>query len=189
MSLLPRMRPDFVLNLEVDGDQVLDALRQKLAKGDAPFEGQVLKGHACLRLPQKRSSMLSPYLEIDTRVEDGKEVIHGRFSPQPNVWTGFMALFGTIAMLGLAGTIYGLARITLGGGLLWLLSGPAAIALIAFVYGAAFIGQGLSSQEMFDLRAYVQCIVRDLQDEMYEGSDEQPQVIREQRALDAMSAE
>ncbi|MEZ4649475.1 MAG: hypothetical protein R3E97_11975 [Candidatus Eisenbacteria bacterium] len=189
MSLLPRMRPDFVLDLEVDGEQVLETLRRKLAKDDAPFEGQVLKGHACLRLPPKRRSMLSPFLEIDTKVEDGKEVIHGRFSPAPNVWTGFMALFGTIAMLGLAGTIYGLAKITLGGGLLWLLSGPAAIALIAFVYGAAFIGQGLSSQEMFDLRAYVQCIVRDLQDENYDGSDEQPHRLREQRASGAISAE
>jgi hypothetical protein len=157
------MRPDFTVPISSDGDQVLDVLRERLARDDAPFEGQVLKGHACLRVPEARRSLLSPHLEIDTQEEDGRLYLHGRFGPRPSVWTGFMALFGVIALLGLAGVIYGAARMTLGGGAWWLLSGPAAVALIAFVYGAAFIGQGLSSTEMFELRDYVQRVVGEIE--------------------------
>ena len=49
-------------------------------------------------------------------------------------------------------------------GPLWpMWAAPAAAALIAFIYGAAFIGQGLSGEEMFVLRAFVECSVRDCQ--------------------------
>jgi len=37
---------------------------------------------------------------------------------------------------------------------------PASLALIAFVYGAAIIGQGLASDEMFRMRAFIECLVR-----------------------------
>jgi hypothetical protein len=162
--MLPSMRPDFTVPLSVDSDKVLRALEERLARSDAPFEGQVLGDHASLRFPEGQRTMLSPYLEIEAEEEeDGGLALHGRFSPQPNVWTGFMALFGTIAMLGLAGVIYGTAQLMSGGSWLWLLAGPAAVGLIAFVHGAAFIGQGLSTREMFDLRDYVQRTVRELE--------------------------
>jgi len=164
MSMLPSMRPDFTVPLTVDGDIVLRTLQERLARPESPFEGQVLGDHANLRLPEDRRTMLSPYLEIEMlEEENGGLALHGRFSPQPNVWTGFMALFGTIAMLGLAGVIYGIAQLMLGGSWLWLLAGPAAVGLIAFVHGAAFIGQGLSAEEMFELRDFVQRLVGELE--------------------------
>ena len=44
----------------------------------------------------------------------------------------------------------------------WMLLGvPASMALIAFVYGAAVIGQGLTADEMYDLRAVVDRAVRE----------------------------
>ena len=163
MPRLTRIRPDFGLPLPVRGDSFLEALHARLERDDAPFEGQVLQGHACLRIPESQRSLLSPHLELEVREEATCQVLRGRFSPRPTIWTGFMAVFAFIAMLGLAGVVWGLAQMTLGGGAVWLLSGPAALALIAFVYGAAFIGQGLSSDEMFGLRDYVQQLVRDLE--------------------------
>lgn len=165
MALLPRMRPDFKVRLDSDPGLVLQKLRSKLEADDAPFEGQVVKGHACLRSHTGRRNLMSPHLELDVQEEDGADVLRGRFSPQPNVWTGFMALFGIIGMLGLAGAMYGFAQMTVGESPRWLLAAPAAVGIIAFIYGAAFIGQGLSSAEMFDLRAFVQCTVRDVEDE------------------------
>lgn len=38
----------------------------------------------------------------------------------------------------------------------WALAGvPAALALVGFTYGAAFIGQGLGAEEMYRLRSFV----------------------------------
>jgi hypothetical protein len=72
-----------------------------------------------------------------------------------------MGLFFALAMLGLAGLVYGLAQMAVDGPLWPLWAAPAAVALIAFIYGAAFIGQGLSTEEMFTLRAFVEASIRD----------------------------
>ncbi len=160
MSFIPRMRPDFTAPLDTEGRDFLRLLQNRLSEPDCPLEGQVLGGHASIRLPESERSMLSPYLELELVGEHGHEQVHGRFSPQPNVWTGFMALFGTLALLGLAGVIFGISKMMLGEGWHWLLAGPVSVALIAFVYGAAFIGQGLSTDDMFTLRSYVQALAR-----------------------------
>jgi hypothetical protein len=41
---------------------------------------------------------------------------------------------------------------------------PVSLALIAFIYGAAFIGQGLSNEEMYELRAFVENTAREVRD-------------------------
>jgi hypothetical protein len=49
------------------------------------------------------------------------------------------------------------------GGPIWMIwAAPASVVLIAFIYGAAFIGQGLSAEEMFELRAFVEYAVREV---------------------------
>ncbi len=72
-----------------------------------------------------------------------------------------MALFFFIGMLGLTGLVWGLAQLTLGGPIWGIWAAPVSIALIAFIYGAAFIGQGLSGGEMYQLRAFVEEALRE----------------------------
>jgi uncharacterized integral membrane protein len=136
-------------------------LRELLESPDAEFHGQVRGKFAFVRHHQEQRSLLSPHLNLELRETSGETVLHGRFSPRPNVWTAFMALFFVLAMFGLAGLIYGVAQLTVGGPAWTMWSAPVSVALIAFVYGAAFIGQGLSADEMFELRSFVEGVVRD----------------------------
>ncbi len=155
------MRPVFRLPVPGAGRQVFDRLAEKLDQEDTKFVGQVMVPNAYLRHADKHSRLLSPHLNLQLR-DDGKGMrLHGRFSPRPNVWTGFMALFFLIGMLGLTGLVYGLAQMTLGGSPWAIWAAPASIALIGFIYGAAFIGQGLSGGEMYELRAFVEAAVRE----------------------------
>jgi hypothetical protein len=49
------------------------------------------------------------------------------------------------------------------GGPIWMMwAAPASLALIGFIYGAAFIGQGLSNEEMYELRSFVEAAVREV---------------------------
>lgn len=155
------MRPVFRLPLPGDGNAVFDRLTVKLAEADSRLVGQVMPPNAFLRRPDKHSRLLSPHLNLQLRTEGDRTVLYGRFSPRPNVWTGFMALFFLIAMLGLGGLVYGLAQLTLGGSAWAIWAAPASLALIAFIYGAAFIGQGLSGGEMYELRAFVEAAIRE----------------------------
>ena len=158
------MRPGFTIALDRDGDVVLDHLAARLAEPGVGIRGQVVRGHAYIVMPRERRTFLSPTLNLETATDDDRLLI-GRFHPHPNVWTGFLALFGTIGLLGLAGVMYGLAQITVGQTPWALWAGPVAAALIAFVYGAAFIGQGLSAEEMHEMRSFVECALRDLEEE------------------------
>jgi hypothetical protein len=155
------MRPQFELPVGDRGPLVFARLQEQLEAPGAELHGHVRRDFAFVRFPEERRSLLSPHLELELRDSEAGTVLHGRFSPRPNVWTGFMALFFFLGMLGLCGLIYGLAQLMLGGPVWMMWSAPASLALIAFIYGAAFIGQGLSNEEMFELRAFVESTVRE----------------------------
>ncbi len=83
----------------------------------------------------------------------------GRFGPRPNVWTGFMAIYSLLALAGLGGIMLGWAQLSVKEYAWGFWLAPAALALIAFVYGAAVIGQGLTQDEMYVLRNFVDHMV------------------------------
>ena len=156
------MRPQFEIPVGDRGPLVFDRLRQRLSAPDTEVFGQVRDNFAFLRFPEEKRSMLSPHLDLELREGEGGEVLHGRFSPRPNVWGGFMALFFVLGLLGLCGLFYGFAQMLLGGPIWYMWSAPISLALIAFIYGAAFIGRGLSTDEMYELRSFVDSIVREV---------------------------
>lgn len=155
------MRPQFDLPVGDAGPAVLERMRDRLRSSPDALVGQVGGKFAYLRLPDERRTLLSPHLHLELRDTDDGVVLHGRFSPRPNVWTGFLALFFVIGLVGLGGLVYGLAQLTVEGPTWTMWFAPASLALIAFVYGAAFIGQGLSGEEMYELRAFVEAVVRE----------------------------
>jgi hypothetical protein len=159
MTRPPRMRPVFRLELDPGQADVLERLRHRLGQSDCRFEGQVVTGHAMIHLPPARRSLLSPVLNLRLAEEDGRQVLHGRFSPQPNVWTGFMAIYGVLGLIGLGGLMYGFAQMTVDQAPWSMLAAPVSLALIGFVYGAAFIGQGLTVDDMYAMRAFVDTLV------------------------------
>jgi uncharacterized integral membrane protein len=66
-----------------------------------------------------------------------------------------MAVYIFLGLLGLAGLMLGWAQTTVDEFAWGFFAFPAALGLIAFVYGAAVIGQGLTADEMYELRAFV----------------------------------
>jgi hypothetical protein len=149
------MRPRFRIPVPGDGAAVLAHLKRQLEMPDAPVSGQIVGNHAFLQLPEDRRSLLSPFLNLE--LDDGPDGTRlvGRFSPAPNVWTGFMALYIFLGLCGFSGLMYGWAQTTVDEFAWGFLVFPGALALIAFVYGAAVIGQGLTADEMYQLRAFV----------------------------------
>lgn len=161
MATKPRMRPVFTIALTPPGTDVMRTLDATLQSGTSGLVGQVLPRHAVLQLPPERRSILSPFLNLELVDDDDGAVLKGRFSPHPNVWTGFMAIYGLLTMVGLACAMYGLSQWWLGHRAWTLLGVPGSLGAMAFVYGAAVIGQGLAADEMYDLRALVDRAVRE----------------------------
>lgn len=154
------MRPVFALE-HPEPTAVLGALTE-LLPDELACEGMVFREHAVLRIVPAQRHFFSPQLELEAQRPDPDDEyapasarLSGRFAPHPHVWTLFVAIYGLIAIGATAGAMWGLAQWILGQPPWTLLAVPAGLALAAFVYGAAFIGQGLGAEQMYLLRSLV----------------------------------
>jgi len=149
------MRPRFELQLPVTREAWLNALRSALQNDPESLRGQVFRKHAVVEMRDGERTFWSPYLNLEVEDEPDGSVIRGRFSPHPNVWTMFMAVYILLAIVALGGLSYGMVQYTLGQSPWALLIAPAAVALFGFVYGATLIGQGLGAEQMYTMRSLV----------------------------------
>lgn len=159
MPIRPRMRPTFEIPMKVDGTRTMARIKDRLERGSTRVAGQVVGSHAFVQVPPDRQTLLSPHLDLKLIRRGDRVVLHGRFGPRPNVWTGFMAVYSLLGMAGLGGIVLGWAQLSVKEYAWGFWLAPAAAALIAFVYGAAVIGQGLTQDEMYVLRNFVDHMV------------------------------
>lgn len=153
----PRVRPRFDIPLlRGESERFLLALIQQLRRPDSPAQGRVLNDHVELTTCAQAYHVWSPRLQLHViRTEEGEEMLSGQFSPHPNVWTGFMALYGTLALGVLFALAFGVSQWSLDM-TPWALWGALiAVVLMGLTYGAAFIGQGLGAEEMYTLRVFL----------------------------------
>tara|TARA_R110002072_G_scaffold206029_1_gene363807 strand:- start:15781 stop:16299 length:519 start_codon:yes stop_codon:yes gene_type:complete len=159
----PRMRPTFECSLPGDADSFYQSLAQALNESGATCRGMAFGGEeksgAILRRHERDQHFWSPALHLYVRTDEQSRVLVGRFSPSSPVWTGFLALYLTLTCVGICAACYGGAQMILGDTPWAFVGVPIAIALAAFTYGAAFIGQGLGSEDMYELHRFVDRVV------------------------------
>ena len=153
----PRMRPRFEVALDVPAASVLAELRRQLACSGAVASGAVLARQVELRVGQDLAHFWSPNLTLEVvgAEPDGQEQLHGRFGPDQGVWMLFMVLYAILAMVGVLALMFGVSQWLVHQSPSALLAVPVCVALAGFVYGAAFIGQGLGAEQMYILRSFV----------------------------------
>ena len=108
------MRPRFELQLPVDRERWLAALKALLDTNTDALRGQVFRKHAVVQMRDSKRTFWSPYLNLEVEDEPDGSAILGRFSPHPNVWTLFMGVYILLAIVGLGGLSYGILQWTLG---------------------------------------------------------------------------
>jgi len=149
------MRPRFEQALPCTPEAFTRELAAALARSDAACSGIAHDDYAILRMRTDERAFWSPALHLHVHDDGDAPTLRGTFSPSSPVWTLFIAIYLTLAIVGTCGLVYGLAQWTLEMPPWALLVTPAAAVLAGFVYGAAFIGQGLGADEMYELRSFV----------------------------------
>lgn len=159
-------RPRFEIELSPHQADVLDRIGRRVsgeepeptvhaAGGTRGVRGRVHGDPAEPAVPPADARFFSPVLVLQRMEEHGRLLLKGRFSPHPHVWTLFMAVYGILA-LGCTGSLmFGISQWLIAEPPWALVGAPLALALAGFVYGAAVIGQGLSAEQMYVLRAVV----------------------------------
>lgn len=157
----PRHRPRFELEVGLPADRVSRMLEHGLQTAECPCVGSVTRRHAWIHIRDEDRHFWSPTLDLTLEEVPDGTVLRGRFAPHPSIWTGFVFIYAALGVLGTIAAMYGIAQLTLGQPALGFAVSLGCAGLIGFVYGAAFIGQGLGSDQMTDIRIFLdRCVGR-----------------------------
>jgi len=164
-----RMQPTFVLEVPGSADEAVTRLRQVIQNpecgGWAESAGRVID----FKIAKAEQRFWSPHLSVQIGdletshefdpipaetipVDAPRAHLVARFSPRPEVWTMFMAIYFSTTICMFAAAIYAYVQWAMGAAPWALIGLPIGTVMIATLHLASLIGQGLSSDQMALLR-------------------------------------
>jgi hypothetical protein len=158
----PRARPRFALELPLAPDAVVERVRKQL-EVDRSVSGAIARRTLLLTVCEEDTHFWSPHLDV--QLDDGKDggtLLTAMFAPHPQIWTGFLAIQALFAFLSIGAAVWLTSVLMLGQAPLVAL-GTLGLMLFGggFAYGAAYVGQGLGSEQMYVLRAFLDAALRE----------------------------
>lgn len=171
----PALRPTFRLALPQPPDEAINTLATRLAASDAPIVSQRAGRHMTLTVTPAVRHFWSPWLNLEFEIPPppadsqgvdsaGNETdtppagtsLHARFSPAPSLWTGFMAVYFTLATAGFLALMWAAAQWNMGSRptLLWVTLG--CFLGCGIFWWVSLMGQKLAHEQMHLLRYAVE---------------------------------
>ena len=142
------MQPTFQLHIAMDADQV--AKRIRIALEEREFRKHAKSAGRCVdfTVEPAEQRFWSPHLSVQLSDTETGSLVFGRFSPRPEVWTMFMAIYGLVAVTVFGAAIYGYAQWMLKIDPWALVVVPVGVLVIGLLHVASLIGQRLSSDQI-----------------------------------------
>ena len=138
-------------------------------RAEGRCRGHLFDDGAILRIRDDDRRFWSPalHLHFDSS-RHGDDLVRGKFSPSSPVWTAFIAIYIGLACVAIAAACYGSAQMALDETPWAFIGVPIAIVLAALTHGAAFIGQGLGAEDMYELRLFVERVAETKDEQEHE---------------------
>ena len=148
-----RMQPTFSLDVPVSADQAMVKIRKAIKTPE--LSDSVVSAGQCVdyKIEEADRRFWSPHLSVQLHDTESGAEVYGRFSPRPEIWTMFMAIYFAAATTIFGALIYGYVQWTLGSTPWALVMVPISLVTIFGLHAASLIGQGLSSDQMHVLRS------------------------------------
>jgi hypothetical protein len=154
-----RLRPKFSVELPVAADEAMTRLREGLEAPEHPGSSMAAGRHAELLVDRSQRKVWSPRLTV--RLEDAPSgsTLRCRFSPRPDVWTGFMFLYFVMVFLVVFGATLGYVQ-QVSDEPAWGYWGiPVGLSIIALIHLASYVGQRLAADQMRELRGRLEQVL------------------------------
>jgi hypothetical protein len=146
------MQPTFTLDVPCTADEAISRIRRAIR--DPELNQLVESAGACVdfKIEPDDRRFWSPHLSVQLNDTESGSQLYGRFSPRPEIWTMFMAIYFMMATVIFGAAILAYVQWFLGSKPWALLLVPIGIAIILGLHLASLVGQGLSSDQMTLLR-------------------------------------
>ena len=154
-----RMRPKFSLELPVPADEAIIRIRRGLNTPELRGSGASTGRTAEILVDRSERRVWSPRLTV--RVEDAPEgsTLRGRFSPRPDVWTGFMFVYFLVVFLIVFGATFGYVQQVSDQAPWGYWAVPGGLLIIAGIHLASYVGQRLGAGQMHELRERLESVL------------------------------
>jgi hypothetical protein len=173
----PRPRPTFEL-FHPDSPEVLLARVKAALQGHPAVRGMVLPPRRIeLTVPDADRKLWSPQLTVDVTPTDEGSRIWARFGPDAHVWTFYVALHALSVFGAFVCLAFGVSQWVAGSTPWVLYLTPLSVLLSGLVHGAAYVGQGLGSDQMYRVRAFLEESLAESDDGRPEAGRPSPEVI------------
>jgi hypothetical protein len=146
------MQPTFTMDVPLRADEAMSRIRKAIQSPE--LRGHVASAGHCVdfQVAPGEQRFWSPHLNVQVSELESGSQLFCRFSPRPEVWTMFVALYFMAAFVICCAAIYGYVQWFLGHRPWSLVVIPIAALVIVSLHAASLIGQRLSSDQMVDLR-------------------------------------
>lgn len=145
------VQPTFQLKVPTSCEETVTRMRQAIqeqALSDTEYAGQCFD----FKTSPREQRFWSPHLSVQVSESDSGSELHGRFSPRPEIWTAFVAMYAVVAFGILAASIFGYVQWFMGSIPWALLIVPIGLLSILGLHATSLMGQRLSSDQMHRLR-------------------------------------
>lgn len=160
----PRLRPTFDLDLDLDPDDAMAALRRRMES--APRSRRCKSKGRCAEffLADDERRFWTPYLSVQAEdAPEGGTRFHGRFAPYPEVWTFFMFAYGVAWFAVLFGGAFGYAQWASGESAWGMWGVWIGLPLVLALHAGSALGQRLGADDMDELRSRFDHLVEGLE--------------------------
>lgn len=153
---MPReLRPRFQVCSDETAEVVLGRIDHRLRARDCPLSGFVAEDRAVIHVPASRQRLWSAELRVEVARRDDATVVEGRYAPHPHVWVTYVIVLAAVVVGVTVAVVFALAEWSMGQPPVALYALAPLLLIGGATYAAAFVGQGFASEEMDELRAFL----------------------------------
>ncbi len=143
-----RLRPRFGLRLNLASQRVMERFEELQGDDSHRCEVLLLERQVEMTVTAEERHYWSPYLKMLLKEEGTQTVLEGKFGPNINVWSLFLAAYAVLAIVGSGGLILATSQFQLGQSPtgLWLSTTCLVLAVVVWIAGK--IGQRWAYDQM-----------------------------------------
>jgi hypothetical protein len=157
-----RLRPRFDLVVSLSPDEVMARFRQRIDAGNQPCRLSLLERQVEVSVRAEHQHFWSPFLNMLVYPDEGRTILRGKFGPNVNVWTFFLALYAILSLTGTTGFIAATSQLQIGEAPTGFYLTAACLVLAGLVWLAGQLGQRLAHDQIEHIHAYVHEVLADV---------------------------
>ena len=155
------LRPRIKIISKLPMKEIIERIKKNAEDPETEFTGWAKDGYAIISAPENEKRIWTPQLNLQIEEIQEETEVRGVIGPSANVWTAFAFAFSLLGFVAFVSLFWGLSRRSLdySADILWLV--PVSLLLIVGVYMLARIGQQLSSNQVKQLKKFIESILED----------------------------